>query len=412
MISSRFWRASRSGSGFFVSVGLTALVGVVSVPAIISQAGVKAWASLVLAQAIGAIGGGVVAYGWPVVGPARFAAADKALRGSIIQTSLFSRVLLLIPVLTITLVVLLLLSSSTENTLALALATCTPVLAGLGAAWIFVGEGNPWDLNLRDVAPRLSGIVLGVAAILLTGDLLHFVVFQMLGAISGLALSYSVLSRRYIVFGQTMTWRLVRDAYRDGFAGFVASAVSTTYQNIPLTIVATGAPLQFPLFAMADRLYRIAQLALVPVTQIAQGYVPAASSPQNLAHRVKLALTWGSLTGAMVGALFALLAPWAAQVLSAGTIEVPRGLAISFGVAVAVTLLASIVGRACLVAFGRDSSIALASLVAAGVGVPAVLLGSASLGAIGGALGVAAAEIAGLVVLFASLAQGWRRSID
>lgn len=394
---------AKKSSGYFVSIGLTAVVGVVSVPAVISQAGAGVWAAMAVAQATGAIAGTFVAYGWPVVGPARIAAASAVARGALITTSVISRGILIVPALFVAIAATLLLNPGNSDTLVLIVAASSPVAGGLAAAWIFVGEARPRDLNLLEVAPRLGGTMVGVVVILATGDILLFVISQLLGTVVGLVLSYRALGRRYGLSYSSVTWASIGLAYRRGFPGLVTSAVTTTYQNLPLMIVAGLLPAQLPIFAMADRLYRIGQLALVPVTQVAQGYVPAAQSRFERRERILFATRGGVITGILVGGLFALFAPLGGQLLSAGAIAVPVAASLAFGAAIALTLMASIVGRACLVALGRDTSMAVASIVAAVVGVGAVVGGTVSLGLTGAATGVAVAEAAGLAVLVIAL---------
>lgn len=402
-MNSRRQGMASKGGGFLFAVGLSAAVGMVSIPVVISRVGAEVWASIAVGQAVGTIGSALVTYGWPITGPAAIAAASSDRRGEIVAESLLLRAVFLGPVLIVLTVVVWLLTGSFGGLVPVTIAAMTPTIGGLTASWIFVGEGRPRDLAFCDVLPRAIGSILGVLAISLYPSVGLFVVAQMIGQIGALVCSYRSLSRRYSVqlygFSRTKFMSLCRQ----GFPGFVTSIVSTSYQNLPVTLVGSLAPSQLPVIAMADKFYRLGQLVLVPVTQVAQGYVPAASTPDLLKKRAVTSL-WGALLlGAVVGSGYAVLAGWVGRVLSHGEIHVPLPVAISFGSALALTLMSSTIGRACLVALGRVRVLATSSLFAAFVGIGGVVAGTSFFGATGAGVAIAVAEAVAFSILLYAL---------
>lgn len=396
-------------SGYTVSVLITAVVGVLSMPIVIATVGASIWTSVAVAQAAGFVAGALVSYGWPVVGPAQVAAGDHCERGRLFANSLVTR-LLLLPVAVVGVGVFLFFLPPGTMTAAVAIAALIPILNSLGFAWFFVGEAQPLKFNLLEVIPRSAGTVVGMFAVVSTRDILAFVLAQLAGQMLTLIVSTTSIWRRYTVPPLTEWIRGVKSSLVDGFAGFVTSATTTTYQNLPVILVAALAPPQAVTFTMADKVYRLATVALVPVTQVAQGYVPAGGTPTSLFVRARRAVR--SVSGlALVSAVaFGALCPVAAIILSAGQVSVGPELSIPFGAALGVILLSSVIGRACLVPFGESRTLMFAALCSAGFGVAGVAIATLIWGAVGAAIALLLAEIVGLVIVSARLRECLRRS--
>jgi hypothetical protein len=135
-----------------------------------------------------------------------------------------------------------------------------------------------------------------------------------------------------------------------------------------LAIVAVAAPAALPAFVLADRLAKFAGMAVSPVLQLFQGWVPAAAGTERL-RRTRIA---GTATAGIAGATgigYALLLPTAADLLAHGQITYPPATAIAFGLITALYVGSSFVSTVALMA-GRVRLVALAAVV----GVPVTLL--------------------------------------
>jgi O-antigen/teichoic acid export membrane protein len=382
----------RSGSGYFLSVAISALVGVVSVPVVIQVAGAAAWSALAVAQAAGSIAATVVAFGWPVIGPAAVAAAPDSERGRIFLISLISRSLILVPAAAVAIAVILVSVGWSSTTAAALVAGLTPVIGGLTASWFFVGESRPSKLNSLDVLPRAGGTVIGIVLILATSNILLFVIGQLLGQLGALAFSWMSIRRRY-PRGERVAVRDITGTVAAGGAGFWNAILTSLYQNSPLVVVTNFAGSGVVTYAMADRLFRIAALALAPVTQVAQGYVPAARSHEELLSRIRRTIGVGAGLGAATLVGFGFLAPLLGALLSHGAIEVPYEISFSLGGAMGMALMSSLVGRACLVPLKKTATLAVAATVASIVGLSGMVAGGIAFGVGGVAWAYLLAEV-------------------
>ena len=70
------------------------------------------------------------------------------------------------------------------------------------------------------------------------------------------------------------------------------SLVSSLYVSLPLVTVQALIPAQVPVYAMADRLFKFGSLALAPVQQFLQGWVPE-DGPQHIPARCVRAVVIG-----------------------------------------------------------------------------------------------------------------------
>ncbi|WZH38930.1 MAG: hypothetical protein PIR02_09710 [Microbacterium enclense] len=401
-------RLIKSGSGYFLSVAISALVGVVSVPVVIQVAGAAAWSTLAVAQAAGAIAATVVAFGWPVIGPAAVAAAPDTERGRIFLISLISRAVILIPAAGVATVVVLLSVGWSTTTAAAIIAGLTPVIGGLTASWFFVGESRPSKLNSLDVLPRAAGTLIGIALILATSSLVLFVLGQLAGQLGALALSWLSIRRRYPRGGH-ISVRDITGTVAAGGAGFSNAILTSLYQNSPLVVVTNFAGAGVETYAMADRLFRIAALALAPVTQVAQGYVPSAGTHDELLARIRRTIIVGAGLGVATLIGFGFLAPVLGTLLSHGAIEVSYGVSFCLGGALGMALMSSLVGRACLVPLKKTATLALAATVAAIVGLSGMVAGGIAFGIAGVASAYLLAEILAFSITIWPAAGALRR---
>jgi hypothetical protein len=352
---------------FSVSTALNGLMSVIAIPVVTGIAGATHWASLATGQAIGASFAVIVIFGWGLTGPVTVAGTPAAARPAMYLDSLLARAVLLAPVLLLQLVVTFAIVPH-EKPIAYA-AGVAMTLAGASANWFFVGEGRAGRFLVLDTVPRAAGTLLGAVLLALTGELLLFALAQLAGSVVALTASAGVILR-----GQGLDYRgasrprRIAATLREQQHGIVATGVMAAFTPSVLAIVAVAAPVALPAFALADRLAKFGGMAVSPLLQMFQGWVPAAEGAERH-RRTRIA---GMVTGSIAvttGVAYTLLLPTAADLLAHGQISYTPASAVAFGVIAALYVGSSFASTVALMA-GRVRLVALAAVV----GVPVTLL--------------------------------------
>ncbi|MFE5672447.1 lipopolysaccharide biosynthesis protein [Agromyces sp. NPDC056523] len=386
---------ARALGGYGLSVVLSGIVSLLVIPAVIIAAGTESWATIAVAQAVAGFAFVLAVYGWGVVGPTEVASRPVEERGSYFADSVLSRVWLSIVVVPVAVVVAI--AITPQQALLAALTTISGILVALGAGWFYVGERSPIRFLLLDTAPRLIGTLAGAAAVIATRDAVWFAALQLAGvAISALICTVDIL-RRYRGWHPTLSpVRAVRNLRGQGHT-VAMSATSSVYVNVPIVLVELFVPAATAVYALAERMVRLALYATRPVVQVAQGWVPH-PEPDVLVARARRVTAIALLLGALGGLAYALLSPWAGGILSGGELTIDWDLAIPMGVNLAAILASQLTGFACLTALGMSRVLSTSTIAGAVVGtalmIPLLLL----IGAPGVAWGLAAAELAVLGV--------------
>lgn len=359
--------SSRRAVGLFgVSTVLNGAMSLVTIPIVTGIAGADHWASMATGQAIGASFAVVVIFGWGLTGPVSVASTPARGRPAMFLDSLLARLVLLAPVLLAQLLVTI--AIVPHQKLVAYVAGVAMTLAGASANWFFVGEGRAGRFLALDTVPRVAGTLLGAVLLAVTGDLLLFAVAQLLGSIVALAASAVVILR-----GHGLDYRAAARPDRIAASlleqrhGIVATGLMAAFTPAVLAIVALAAPALLPAFVLADRLAKFGGMAVSPLLQMFQGWVPAAMGDER-SRRTRLA---GAATAAIAitsGIAYTLLLPTAAELLAHGQIGYPTGSAIAFGVITTLYISSSFVSTVALMA-GRVRLVALAAVV----GVPVTL---------------------------------------
>lgn len=351
---------------FAISAGATSLVGLVVLPLLNIALGNDEWGRLVLVQTVGALGGVAVAYGWGATGAAMVAGTPVSQRQAFYRDSLRIRGLLYLAAVPLAGVLLLLLFRGDPLTSFLGAAVY--LLPHLGAIWYFTGEGRPLRLFLCDTLPTIAGTILGVVLAFAGGEIWMFLLGQGAGYVVAVALDAFVVLRGAprVEFVRSRLTTVLRDQRH----AVIATGTSAVYVSLPVIAVQIFLPQHLGLYAMADRLFRYASLALLPIQQYFQSWVPATDG--DLRHRARIAGLASVGIGAVAGAAIALLSPWASPLLSGGQVHVPLSLSVPLGVAFVGIGTAAIVGYACLVAFGRVGALAASTVIGAVVGIPLI----------------------------------------
>jgi len=186
--------------------------------------------------------------------------------------------------------------------------------------------------------------------------------------------------------------RAVREVFRSNRSAVTTEVAGGAYNSLAVTFVgATAASAQAAAYVSGDKLYRIGQYSVSALGNALQGWVVEAGDAEFGARIRKSLLVHASL-GLMGLAAFALLGPWLSEVLFGAEVAINEATALGLGVATVGIALGTSLGRITLVGMGARRQFMLSVLLAAAVGVPAILLLSSTFGAAGGAWGLAIGE--------------------
>ncbi|GAA2749791.1 polysaccharide biosynthesis C-terminal domain-containing protein [Amnibacterium kyonggiense] len=376
--------------GFGSSVVINGVISLAVVPIVITQAGADLWAGIAVAQSIASFVAVVVTFGWAVTGPATVAGLSDEERSGYFRASVAARVWLAVPSVPIMIGAVILLAPG--DRLADVLAALALLLPALGSSWFFVGEGSPRRLLLNETVPRAAGTALGALLLLTTHLPLEvFAGGQALGAVAAVALGWRSVLRRY---PGRLRFDLRADVHRlRGQTGGVVTAVTAAlYVNLPVVLAGVLLPNQVAVYAVVDKLQKLALTALGPVFQVTQGSVGSAD-PVLRPARARSVGRVALVLGAAVALGFALLGGLGVQILSSGRISVPPLLVAALGVALGAVSTSAIIGLSCLTALGAVKQVAVSTVLGAIVGIPAILVGGILFGVTGIAIAAALSEV-------------------
>lgn len=356
----------RASGGYGLSVISGGIISVAVIPVVIIVAGPHVWAAIAVAQGVAGFGTVFVGAGWGVTGPTETARMRSEDRGQFYIDSVVSRTWLFIPVTLICVVITLLLTRTTPAVAVVALIAA--LVPGLSAGWFFVGEVSPMRFLLIETVPRQAGSLVGALLLFATGDALWFVGTQLFGGLLATLLSSMSILRRYRGGRLDLSLRRAILRMREHIPAVSMSAVSTLYVNLPIIVVQIFLPSFTAVYALAERIMRLALYATRPFVQVTQGYVPHEDSSEQL-RRSRRTLKWTFIGGIGGGVLYALLAPWAGSILSGGQLHVTFAMSISLGFALAAMLISQVTGFTILTTYRRNSALAWSTVAGAVVGV-------------------------------------------
>lgn len=361
----------RRGLGLFgLSVLLNGVVSLITIPVLVAVVGADPWASMATGQSIGASFGVLTIFGWGLTGPVTIAVADPDSRPAMFLDSLFARAVLLIPLLAVQAAVTFAIVPH-EKPVAFLAGTAMTV-AGVSANWYFTGESRPDRFLLLDTVPRVSGTIAGAIAVATTGDLMLFALCQLAGALAALLVSSAAIFRgRRLDVRSAARWSRIRRSLADQRHGVVATGLLAAYMPAALAIIALFSPVLLPMFVLADRLGKFVAMAVSPLLQVFQGWVPAASGLERGA-RLRVAGRVVGATAIVGGVLYTAFLPWFSDLLTHGQVAFTVAAAVAFGINMTLSIVSPYLTNIGLMTYGRLRTIAVS--VAVGVVVTLVAL--------------------------------------
>lgn len=378
--------------GFSVPQLVSFLAPLIVLPLVAGVATDAEWAALGVGQALGAVVGIVVAYGWSMVGPVEVAAAgDQRVVGEVFFESLLSRGALWVA--TTPLVLLLSWPAAPGGELGLtattALATAT---MGLSSGWMAVGLARPGPVTVTEHLPRLVVLVAAGLAIGSGSSLFLYPAAIAASSLVGVVL-YAGVSVRPVRPAGPLAGILLRRLREQWSAGATTLAASA-YSAGALFLVGLAASVaETAEMSSADRLYRV---GLTVVIVLSSGFQAWVVHPDRLVRtsRRRKALGVHVAVGLVGGCVCAVAAPGVARLLFGPALAFDHRVSTAYGVAFLMVAAGTSLAQHYLVPDGQVRSALLATVAGVAVGVPLLLALSASHGAAGGAAALAVSELA------------------
>ncbi len=385
-------------SGFTILPLIGLVVPLLLLPFMKDVVGAVGWSSAISGMAIGSFAAALIQWGWNVDGPVAIArSTSDEERSAIYGRSLRSRLLLAVVVVPLAMAIAALVSASGFSAAgaATALATAT---AGLSPAFFGIGAGRPTLLALYDTLPRALGVVVALPFVVLLKSLWPYPAVTVISVVTAL-----VLFHRRVTPGQR--WfplplgpvidDLKAQRHTAGYnlagAAYAATPVPIASATIP------GAP-SAPL-ATTDQLYRYGLFGVIALGNALQAWTLEPGIPNR--RRRHLAALWAHLALGLVGiAVIVMLGPPVGAILSGGAAVPTRDLCFVYGLAFACLSVATPLSRNLLIPAGEQALVLKTTVIAAVVGVAAMLFAGFVDDVRGIALGMALSELAMLVLLF------------
>lgn len=375
-------------SGFTISTALIGLTNAAVIPLLLAQVGVHAWSEFALGQSIGSIFAIFIGYGWAVTGVATIAGSRPSTRVSALRQSYAMRVTLAFPSTILAFVIGYF--SYPNQSLASASMASAYALAGLSSSWYHIGSGRPIHLLSLETLPRVAALFVGLSILALGAPIVWYPVSIALFNCGVMFLNLLVITGKCVISAEDFAG--TRRLFLVQLPALSTSATSAVYLNLPIVAVSMLAPSGLPAFALADRLFKIVNMAASPLIQTLQGWV-ASGDKRRALSRIRAATITSVILGFFLAVLFIVGARPGASLLSHNKISIGIDLTVAFGVTLIATVISQVVGIGCLSMLGRISAVAKSAAVGAILCLPMLAVGTYFIGAAGAAWSQTLAEL-------------------
>lgn len=389
--------------GFGAAPMVVAVVPLLVLPVASRIEGPAGWAAVGTGQALGSLCAMICSYGWNVAGGARVAlASDDAARREIYANSFWSR-LIVFGVVGAVLATLAGILVDPGFTAVAALVVLATGLSGLGMAWYAVGTGRARLVVQYEAIPIAVFTAASAVVMQLTGALIAFPLMLIVGTAGGLvALNLHLYKRVLPPFRP----RDVRASFRRNLSIASADGIGGSYTTAPVPLaqglVGTQAAAEL---TSADKFYRIGLTAILVMGNTLQKWVLEASWQEDRARRHAIALL-AHLGVGIIGLLVLVIAgPAVATWLLGAEVAPSPALFPAYGVTFLIISLTTPLIRNVLVPADRSRTVLVATVLSAGVGLPAMTV----CGLLGGATtivwGLALSEVVVLAIVGTTAAR-------
>jgi len=406
---------SRSSRGAFVKrlIGfaglpfLSLVTPLLFLPVLARVAGADAWVAFAVGQSIGGFFALIVSLGYNTVGPRMVAVSSQETRPLLLAISLRARILLWVPSTVVAIALSLAIAPSLHRAEAALMATAM-TLTGLSSAWYMIGLGSAGSIAIFEIFPRIAATLASGAIVLVGGSVLWYPVLLILAIVIGVG-SYARQTLRSGFWADSQ-WKDIAHVLRSNRAATATEVSAGLYNSLSVTFVgASASTSQAASYVSGDKLYRMGQYSVSALGNALQGWV-VENGPQEFGRRARVSFALHLGLGLIGCATFALLGPWLSALLFGAGVAIDEMTALGLGVATIAIALGTTLGRVTLVGMGGNRAFLISVLLAACVGVPAIIFLSAAFGAAGGAWGLAIGEFVSVIAQSVSLTLLRRRS--
>ncbi|WP_067198421.1 lipopolysaccharide biosynthesis protein [Microbacterium sp. XT11] len=377
--------------GFSTLPFLASVLPLLALPFVSRAASTDDWTAMNVGLGVGAFAAAVGLVGWnilgtPLVAMAESPEAQKELYGR----SFFIRMLVVAAASTLAAVVAGVIAPATSWPTAAAFAVAG-ALNGIGLSWYAVGVSSPQVALLYEVVPRAVATAVSIAVVLLTGQVFWYGILLCASVFAGTLVFHFRTLQRWIP--RWPGWAVLRDDVSDMKAAWGVESINSLYQNAPVPVTGViASSAAAAAFSSSDKIFRYGTLAVSAAGNALQGWVLETRGDvrrrRNIVTFVVMAVV--AVIGWVVLALLGpLLSGWMFGADKQGDPVVFHFFGIAF---IAISLSTPLI-RNILIPARRDRLVFVITLVAAAVGVGAMIAAGAAFGIVGVAAGFAASEL-------------------
>lgn len=364
---------------------IAAISPLIALPAVTKMYGADGWAAVAIGQSIGAACAVLIELGWGLNGPQRVAQLTSAERGRELRLSLVVRVTAFAVVAPFGVAVTALLTQ--DHQAAAILSTLAGAAIGLSASWYYTGTAKPLSILFQESIPKLLLVTLATILLFKGADLAIYPLCLLTAGIYSPFIA-RILQRRLPGETARTTWSDIVQSLSGQRVALTGRASSSFYIALPTALVSIASPQSTALFAAAERLQRMTLAVLQSIPNSLQNWIGKANSPSEVHKRIRYAIVGNSILGAIFGVAFAVAAPWGANVLFSGSVDLTHQITSFCGLVIFATMSSRSTGGLALVRLGRIRSVTVSAIAGCAFGLPLILI----LAYYHGALGAVAAQ--------------------
>lgn len=377
--------------GFSTLPFLASVLPLLALPFVSRAASTDDWAAMNIGLGVGAFAAAVGLVGWNILGtPLVAMAGSPSEQRDLYGRSFFIRSVVVLLASALSAVVAGAISPASAWPTAAAFAVAS-ALNGIGLSWYAVGVSSPRIALLYEVVPRALSTALAVVVVLLTGQVFWYGVLLCLSVIVGTLVFHITALGRVVPAWPGMT--VLRGDVADMRAAWGVESINSLYQNAPVPItgiVASSAAAAA--FSSSDKIFRYGTLAVSAVGNALQGWVLETRGPTRRRRNLATFVIMGAV--ALIGwIVLALLGPLLSGWMFGADKQGDPAAFHFFGIAFVAIALSTPLIRNILIPARRDRIVFVVTLVAASVGIAAMIAAGTAFGIVGVAAGFAASEV-------------------
>ena len=361
-------------------------------------------AALGIGDSTGAVIALIVAYGWPLTGPARVARSGRVRGLRELAMSVLPRLIILSMAALPGALVVVVLAPSGERWLAL-IAMVSAAVTGLSPSWYFIGRGDAVRLALYETIPRMAAGLVALFLVLSTRNPFWYPIPILVSTV-GAQTVFLFVSGVARWLRKRSVWRSAWRDLRAETPAALAMVAGGVYSTATVSLVAIGAPTGVvAVYGMTDRLFKASLTAIVSAANAVQGWVSEHGGHETQRARAVRAVALLCGVGIVGGAGIALLGPLFTGWFFGHQYRIDFLTSSALGIAFIAVAASTGVGRMVLVPFGKVGRVTVSTVMGALIGAPAIVVGSATFGVPGAAVAFAMSEVVVVLMQVGGLAS-------